>query len=546
MTASTLATLRRRHDGAPESLVAALRRAATEAPLRATRRELLAAADAVLPGPHGVGVVLFPAVSADGHTGCLYRVIASDGPRGDLASVPSDLVARVLAVLGARLPDLPLHGLRLHLSGPLPGEAWSGSSCELAVLLAAVSWALRIPPPPATAVTGRLGTEGTVRAVGHLREKAERVAADLPGGRLIAPGDAALEVALDAALPGWRSALERRAALGWSARVREAQGALFTGSHDRARALADEVLDRAPGDAATRARAAWIAGAARLHLGEGAAGLALLQQARAALPAWEAHVSDPPEDLAVEELEAWVLVALVDAGQAATALARGQTTLGALDRVARRTRRWRWVALQVAGSTHRAAVSTGDLTRAATLLQTWSLDRAMLVDQRARALGDLAEVRRREGRPADARGLIEEARAALPDAAARELTARFLDLFEARLDAEAGIPPAPADPEGAVWPELGFHLLATRTTPADLPGLLAHPAVAHSAALRGVVASELAWHLLHGGQDAPLHVALAGVLDDGDDPGRNALHARLRTAPTAADLAALRARAPYG
>lgn len=553
MTTRLEQQLHRRYAGAPESLARALRTALVDPELpRVTRKELARTLDDRPPAPSPtVGVVAFPVVAPGTDWGCVYRAFATDSPRHDLTPVPAELGDAVRTWLDTTLPRVGFAGLHLSLSGPPPGDAWSGRSCEAALAAAALSWALGVAPADVV-VTGALGAPGAVTAVDHVDDKAALVRADRPSATLVHAGDADADTLWDAVLPGWRAARDHVARRSLLARARAAREALEAHDHARAADLAARVLAEDPDDDAVRARALWSRGAVHLHHGRADAGLADLDAAIACLPAWTDHADDPAEDLVAEELVAWSLVARIDTGRVREAWTLGTATLAALDGVARRGRRWRWVALQVAGSTHRAALALGDVVGAHVLLRDWALGRAVLADQRARSLGDHGEVRRRGGDVHGASIALHEARAALPDAGpGRAVTARFLDLLAARIDADATRPTPPARPDDPVWPGLAFALLACRRAAAarsELAALHALPAVRGSLPLQWVVGAEVAWHVLHGGAGKGLVDGLRRDVAGWqvDDPELAALLARLADRPEAVDLQAFRTRSPYG
>lgn len=540
--------LQRMYAGAPEGLARALATAMADTALpRVTRRELARLRDALMARPpQGVGVVAFPVVDVATGTGRVYRVLATEGLRGDWTPLHGERAARVHTWITQTWPAL--EGLQpcLHVSGPAPGDGWEGASCDLALALATLSWALGITPAPVV-VTGALGPPGQVAPVDHHDAKRALVAADLPDHTLLTSA-LPLDDVLDAALPGWREALGQRAHRTLARRAHTAVAHLLQHRHGAALVEATAVLDAAPTDEAARARALWVRGAVALHQARAEEGLADLAAARAHLPGWHDHPDDPPEELAAEELAAWEIIALIDAGRPAAAADLGHQTLHALDATTRATRRWRSVALQVAGSTHRALITLDRSDEAERLLRGWSLERAALLDQRARALGDLAELQRRQGNPLDAQHTLDAARRALADAIdPAGVTARFLDLFQARLDAARGRQVAPPRPGGPLWPELGFEVLQARRG-ASLQPLLDHPAVRASQALQWVVASEIAWHVRHDGPAASLLPALQADVATWtfDDPGTCAWRDRLVRQPVRADLDGLRRRAPYG
>ncbi len=540
--------LRRRTLGAPDTLRAALRRLAEDptAP-RLTRKEAERALAQVEVSPRGVGVVPFAIVDGEGDGAVLFAV-ATEGPRPDLFPAPRAQVDRVRAWLAATWPTLPFAGLHLHVSAP-EGARWSGRSCELALALAALSCELKRAPDPHVVVTGAVGAPGQAEAVLHVEAKRAIVGRDRPDDALFAPGDATLAPLLDAVLPGATAAISARPRRHAGADARRALDALLSGKHDLAGELASRAVAADVSDAPTIARARWVEGALALHAGHVERGLASLHAAAAALPAWVDHTHDMADALTAEELDAYLIVALIDAGRTRAGATHAAEVLARLERVADRSRRWRAVTLQVAGSAHRAAVTRGALHEAADLLTGWSLDRAALVDQRARALGDLAEVARRAGDRRTAERHLDDAMDALadaPDDGGR--THAFLELFRARLHAEDGVEIPAARGDLPRWPALAFHLLRTRRGGADLRALHVDPVVRSSAPLRGVVMAEIAWHALHDGPFASMRAELQtdAAAHLTDDPQAAALFARVAAGATDDDLRELRRRAPYG
>lgn len=550
MTAPTPGRLLAPWLGAPERQRRALEEALGRPDLpRASRRELTRALDRLRPAPSGLGVVPFPAVVPGTRDGAVYRVVAATAARGDLARVPDAVVQRVRAALQAALPALDPSGVVLHVSGPAPdGGRWSGRSVELALTAAVASWALGVPPRDDVVVTGAV-EGGRVTPVAFLDDKRALVARDLPGARLAHPVGP-LEAALDAVLrDGWRDALVLQSAVTPARRARVALEAARGREDARALAEAEAALAGADGDPAIVAQARWARAMVHLHAGRAHDADADLDAVAAALPAWAEHADTPPAGLAREELVAHAIVAWIDQGRLAAALARAKATVAQLDGLPERPERVRFVTLSVAGSGHRAAIALGDLDLAASLLLDHGAGRSRLHHQLARVLGDLAEVRRRQGRPDAARALLEAARRALPDAAPdqRDLTARFVDLFEARLDVDAGRP-APAPPaDTPPWPRLGFELLAARRSadPAAALGRWAQdPWVRSSLPLRWLLAEAAAAAVVEG------HDAARGLLYDVgrwsvDDPDLAAHLQAVSARPDEDDLRAFRARCPY-
>ena len=491
------ADLVRRYQGAPESLARALRAAIDTAPSRLDRRELTRRLAAIedAPSPSIPGVASFPAVWPGGDDGCVYRIIVTDGPRHDLARPPRAQVDRVSSWLAETWPDLDIEGAHVQLSGPPPGERWSGRSCELALVAALVSWSLGLPTRTDRVSTGCVGAPGRIADVAHVPEKQQLVGRDLGADAvLVHPSaidhDAAR--ALDDLLGStWRTAYGTRAERTASRRARDARQAYQARRYKEAARLAEAVLSPVH-DVAARARATWVLGAIALHDGRAQQGLEYLAEALQLVDAWEEHDDAPPEDLTAEEMTAHLVVGLLDAGQVRAAWQLGQRTLAHLGEPRRRTARWRFVMLQLAGSTHRAAVALDAHDDAAELLAHYNLGRAALDHQRARALGDLAEVHRKAGRLHEGRTWLHHARRALRDTRDHEraATERFLHLYAARAGLETPDPHAPT-----LWPGLGLRLqgaLRSPTPQADLTRLVHQPAVRQSAALRWVCVSACA------------------------------------------------------
>lgn len=533
--------LEARYAGAPESLWFALTDASARAPAILDRRDLLRARDRVrLPSP-SPGLVPFPVVQLGAADGLIYRVHVSDGPRHDLNVAPQELVTKVTDWVRASWPELPIAGARLHFSGPPPGPRWQGSSCELALAAALVSWSLGLVPGAAVAVTGALGAPGRLIDVLGVEDKRALVQRHL-GGELICPATCAHDAAaaLDRLLGDrWRATLQQRTHSDASQRAREALDHFFAGRRARAVETAAPI-ERGPHDPSVRARAAWVLGAIDLHEGRGTSGWARLQAARDLVGGWEQHPDDPPDDLTREELDAYLVIGLLDAGRLDEAVTLGRAALVALGQPDAPHRRWRHVAVQLAGSLHRALIATGQPDEARELLRHYSLGRARLAEQRARAHADLAELERREGRHEAARRALGDAREHLRSVPehARPLTARFLDLYAARQGATL-----PADPDGPLWPELGLELITTCAATDAADRLRAHwrrPEVQGSFALQWVVLAELIGAAASRPELIAVRDELVEAWQPGDAPLRTLLSQR-----SPSSLQEIRRRCPY-
>ena len=467
--------LERRYAGAPESLRRALGEASSDAALpRLTRRELGAAAEAVvLPASSVVGQIRFPAVVPGGDDGCIYLAVASEVVRSDLTPVPLDLAQRVQRFAAETWPRLSTRGLRLYLSGPGPGSRWSGRSCELALTVALLSAAVGVRPRPWVVLTGTVEGKGDCGPVDAMPEKEALVARDVPRGHLIDGGRPLDEVLSTALEPGWREAIHPEGERTARRMARRARAALDEHRYEEAERVAAEVLAMQAGVSA-RAIAWWVRGAVALHEGRADDGLAALDAVLALLPAWADAETSPPEAWAREEIVAWFLVGLMDAGRVRAALQRGEATIASMGSPARRDARWRNVMVQLAGSTARAAVAAGEFGVARRLLTEVCLGRAGVDQQRARCLGDLAEVHRKSGDLNAAKACLVEAREALLDmpVAGRPRTAVFLDLYEARIG-------GPVRRLDGIWPGRGFAVLeAERAGDVDTLLALTHQSAA--------------------------------------------------------------------
>jgi|GEM_PF-3025306 len=425
----------------------------------------------------GMFVVVSEGMDAPGF---LMRVaaagLAGGVPAGALGIGDAALeavAAWVARLVGARGLDEAID-LRFAVAGDtaqalaLDGDSWQ-LAAALAVISERLGQAQRIP----IVASGRLGTGiGEVLPVGLVAAKRAVIAleagdvtgasalvvdaqrdvratlADLFGAdwqpRLAVALGVASQAHARAAMQAWRRWFGRRNTLEAAADC------------ERALTSAEQAL-AAGVTGVHRSEALWVAGACRLHRGESALAAGLFADVEAALAT--ARVGDVPA-LVREELCAYRGIALVDHGRPSEAVALLDGVLERLDRVAQERpeaadRRFHEVRLQVAGTLQRAVAFTGDLARARALLAA-SLE-VGTPSERARSLGDLAEVARRAGDLEAARTALVEAQEALDDVATagmRALTERFLAVYSAR----SGVDPrlmaiASAPPDWKAWPQ---------------------------------------------------------------------------------------------
>ncbi len=136
-----------------------------------------------------VGECSFPVVH--GSAGRFVKVHVNLGDVDDVGHLPDETVVAVRNALTA---------VRRRVTGSFivrfEAPDWAGSSCALAVALAAMSAAAGVPLDPAIAATGDLDERGGILPVGALVEKGRLRAAAWPAGRLLVPAGGPAEPSL--------------------------------------------------------------------------------------------------------------------------------------------------------------------------------------------------------------------------------------------------------------------------------------------------------------------------------------------------------------
>ncbi len=375
----------------------------------------------------------------------IWFPITRDGwPEGQLAAVrvcpthtPRPVeerrIAGALAWWRAMEIELPRQNLAWE---QLPeGVEVEGESCALAIALALLLPRLGYVPPEPIIVSARTFLKdgqawlGGVAYGDRKRQFAAREAPGLPMLLIEGEGEPAL-TKLQTLLPkDWRQRLSPSSAY---ALASDAWRAYQDRNYSEAARLAELAIHKAPEERAL-ARAWWVRGACALHNARTDAAATDLSQGRMLLqkPLGE---EDAPSAWEEEELLAYLLIAALDQGRPEWLRADLEEALSRLNAVSSRDVRWREVTLQVAGSLHRIELLAGNLDRAEQLLRDVCLGSARVRHEKARSLGDLAEVLRRKGDLDEARRCIQQARAALRDApdGQRAATARFLSLYALR------------------------------------------------------------------------------------------------------------------
>jgi hypothetical protein len=447
--------------------------------------------------------------------GMLVRVrcaaIATDA--GD--RVLRDQVTEWIGVQIGSREALDRRCLPLRIDYP-EGVSGAGASHGLACAMAMVSALLDEPPRIPIVCSARL-RDGRAVSVGAIETKRRVVEVERPD--LLS----ALRLA-DAEPPGkevdvgpwiaswfgedWRERLAARLSADTAEAAAEVAKQEFEADrHDKAAASAEEAL-RLGAIGMALGLALWVRGACRIHRGETADGYEDLLAARGELEEVQ------PDEYDLEHLEANLGTALVDLGRPTAAAGRLLPVLDALRATPRRSRQWQRAVVRVSGALHRAEVVRANAEVAIDLL-SGSLALAV-PDERARTLGDLAEVCRKSGRGEAAMEAIAAAHAALSeivDLGTRAKTRRFVELFECRLRAGAA-----ALPGEGVWPglaERGERVLVADDE-AFCAWVLSEPAPSHGLrqAVLGVVARRLAARPSSAVRAAAQHVASPLLADD--------------------------------
>jgi tetratricopeptide (TPR) repeat protein len=408
-------------------------------------------------------------------TGALVQVVATRLPAPGSKPVPPPLVTRAWAWLCdlAGAHDQPVPASVCYLDPP-PMLELSGDSPGLAVAAALLAHVLDRAPRRAVVASAALPEERVtapiVRAVDLRPEKATVYALEAPDVPFVLAA-ARMDVTDNLAAwfgDTWRADLARTLGTNAWRLANDAWKSYRARSYDVAEREAEQAI--ALGGPERSLGYAWLVrGACRLHRAETGPALEDLLEAERRLSALHDEGEDPPDPWELEEVQAFIGVALLDAGRPQDAIARLEPALARLRAERRRDRTWRFVALQVAGTLHRARVLAGDLEGARRALEEVSLGEARLQAEAARCLGDLAEVLRRTGDPEGARQRLDEAVEALASAesGARPHTRRFLDLYRARAGLAAPTAAIEA-PNWLKWPQPAEVLEALLARQGDL------------------------------------------------------------------------------
>jgi tetratricopeptide (TPR) repeat protein len=411
-----------------------------------------------------IGVAYFPVtpVGASDFHGALATVQVHS-----LARSRHDL-ARVLGFVqafGGASQAVPGNSLKVSfgdLDGMVLGDSW-----QLAAAGAIVSRLLGEPPRQPIVASGAVRADGTLEAIDELEAKRAILAQEAPGVDAVIVDQAGSATAAFEMWFGKDVAARLCRVLGHnpSALARQAVDHLRRDERPAAQRLAEEAL-RLGVEGLARADALWVSGATKLHEARVDEALSLLAEARAEYDKLGTSRGKASR-FAAEEIEAFLGIALLDAGRPVEGATLLGAALGRLDLVDtdHRDHRWDVVRLQVAGSLARTALSLGRLDEARTLLET-SLEVSYVPEERARTLGDLAEIERRDGNLEAARSVLAQAREALAEIAwaeARNRTSRFLRLFEVRAEVESANYPVER-PSLSDWPQLAETLEALLST----------------------------------------------------------------------------------
>lgn len=396
-------------------------------PSLARRRELEDLANALTPRPLecAVGVMHFPVVGAPG-TGFLGALLPVRVELGRSARPSQDEVAVSSALESLGIESAPEFTFRVDTRG----LELEGASLQLAALIAAVSRLIGREPliPIASGLVGDV----EVHPADHLEAKSQIIGNEAPAVPSLLPTNPTpvREVLFAAFGPDVMVALTAACRVTATALVAKAKGL-----RDEDRRQADELAESAIAAGAVGldlADAHWVRAAIALHAARTDDALAHFDLACQALDAAPGR----KRRFIAEELESFVAIAEIDRLRPARAVSVLERALERLDAVAEpdRDARWDEVRIQVVGSLARAVLMVGELDRAIALL-SGSRDLSDVPRERARTLGDLADLYRRAGRLVEAHELLNAARASLdhiPSIVQKNRTMRFLELFEVR------------------------------------------------------------------------------------------------------------------
>lgn len=441
--------LRWRHV-APGAARDAVLKAHTRESSAAARHELLALSEALEPTSleHVVGLTWVPVVGSDTDTfpGALLRMgLAAPGSKG-LPEVETHVQA-TLRALGIASPP----SIRLDLEGHThSGIAVEGRSLELAGLLTTVS--RLIGRASKIAIASGLLDGDQIAPAADLDTKEAVCRREAPQATRLLPAterpvrEVLSEAFGDDAMTALLSACQASAAN----LVHQATHAMAQGDPGAAR-LARAGLD-AGANGMDAAYAHWVLGARALHDARTDDALGHLEAARQAL----ASSRGRPRRFLAAEFESFLAIAHLDKCQPTRAMSVLGPVLGELDAVAEHDRDARWdeVRIQVSGSLARAELMVGHLEQAIALLEG-SLAVSDVPHERARTLGDLADLYRRAGRLEEGRATLSRARTELfhiPAIVQRERTMRFHSLFEVRAGLAAPHFPI-VSPRWHEWPQ---------------------------------------------------------------------------------------------
>ena len=393
-----------------------------------------------------VGVAWFPlAASAWPHGGIATVHARLGGPPTELGHTVARWLAMTLPV--ATCPVLTLEASRSA------GVELEGASLELAALIATVSHLLHEAPRTVPLVSGRLSAEPSkLDAIWHVPAKRKAVAREV-GGHDTAHQHYVEENGVDAEqalVPyfseGWKERLRKRLELPAHQAVQRAWDLYQNGDRDAGEALLPpEGSPALADDPRARLRAAWLRAAMAVHRADPDA-----LQRYADIESVIGRDRPLGANL-VRELDAFIGIAEIDAGRPSQARARLETTRDKLLRAAPDPEfapdpSWAWAYISVHGSLHRACVVCGDFGAAREALEASLAASDHLPGERARILGDLADVHRRQGDLDGARRLLEEARVALDatNAESRERTAAYQRVFRRRAGMDDDVVALPA------------------------------------------------------------------------------------------------------